>query len=276
MNKLIQTIKLRNISGRWFLGGSHIALVVICLLFYNLQRSALQMIFGFAIGFLTELLFYKYTNKYSKNKIWDRLFSAATETAGLLVLLKSHSWWFYGFLSFITIAAKYLLRKDENNHIFNPTNFSITVALLFFPITMFGAWSDEYMMVIYPMIHVTLFGILAVYLGKTYIVSISYIVSIIFWCMVFFPFHSTSSIVYALGPEFGAIGLIFTWLMITDPRTAPSDKKMQVIYAFSIAFIHIFMRYNQILYSRYISLFIVTLIFYALYLFKSSKRFHTA
>ena len=276
IKKIFESLKNREISGRWFLGGSHVALVVICLIFYNLQRSVPQMIFGFTIGFITEFIFYKFTKKYSTNKVLDRLFSAATETAGLLVLLKSHFWWFYGFLSFITVAAKYLLRKDENNHIFNPTNFSITMGLLFLPINMFGAWPDEYMSVLYPMFHVTVFGILAVYLGKTYIVSITYILSVIFWCMIFFPFHNFSNVVYALGPEFGAVGLIYLWLMITDPKTAPQSKSMQAMYAFVIAFVHILLRYNEFLFSRYIALFIVTLIFYGFYLLRIKHPVTTA
>ncbi|MDD4974874.1 MAG: hypothetical protein PHY93_11020 [Bacteriovorax sp.] len=265
-------IKNREIDGRWFLGGSHITLVIICLLFFSLQRTPIQIAFAILCGLITEYIFYQATSKYEKYMLWDRLFSAFTEVAGLLVLLKSHLWWFYGFLGAVTVAAKYLFRKTEKTHIFNPTNFAITIAVTFFPLHWFGAWPDEYMSSWYPMLHITAFGIIAVWLGRIYIVSIAYILSVIFWCLVFFPINGLASLIYAIGPEFGAIGLIYLWLMITDPKTAPKKYKHQIFYGFSIAFIHILLRYNQYIYSRFVALFIVTLLYYALTLFNETNR----
>jgi hypothetical protein len=263
----LEKIKNRQINGRWFLGGSHITLVIISFIFFHLQRTPVQIVFGVLCGFITEYLFYRLTNKYENNNTWDRLFSSFTEIAGLLVLIKSHLWWFYGALGFMTVAAKYIFRKTKKSHIFNPTNFSITMALTFFPLHWFGAWSDEYMRSWYPMLHISAFGMIAVWLGRTYIVSFVYILSVIFWCLVFFPVHNFSSLVYSIGPEFGAIGLIYLFLMITDPKTAPTKYRPQALYAFTIAFVHIALRYNQYLYSRYVALFIVTLIYYAISFF---------
>lgn len=263
LNKIIN----RQINGRWFLGGSHITLVMISFLFFSLQRTPLQIGFALFCGLVTEFVFYRLTDKYENKIVWDRLFSAFTEVAGLLVLLKSHLWWFYGLLSIITVAAKYLFRKTEKTHIFNPTNFGITTALTFFPLHWFGSWPDEYMRSWYPMVHITAFGIVAVWLGRTMTVSIAYIFSVIFCCFIFYPINDISSLIYAVGPEFGAIGLIYLWLMITDPKTAPKDETHQMIYAFCIAFLHIFLRYNQYLYSRYVALFIVTLVYYGIGLY---------
>lgn len=267
----LKKIRHREINGRWFLGGSHITLVIISLIFYRLQRTPVQIAFGILCTFVAEIIFYRTTNKYAPNKTWDRLFSAFTEVAGLLVLLKSHLWWFYGALGIITVIAKYLFRKTFSTHIFNPTNFAITIALTFFPLYWFGAWPDEYMRSWYPMLHITLFGMIAVWLGRTYVVSLAYIVSVIFWCLIFFPARNISDFVYALGPEFGAIGLIYLFLMITDPKTAPVSYKGQAFYAFAIAFVHIFLRNEQYLYSRYVALFIVTLGYYLLSLFRVQR-----
>lgn len=85
--------------------------------FFGLQRSGLQIVFAYSVGFLTEFLCFKFSQKYKNGKITDRLFSAATESAGLLVLLKSHIWWFYGFFSFIAVSSKYVFRKEDNSHI---------------------------------------------------------------------------------------------------------------------------------------------------------------
>ncbi|MFA6237843.1 MAG: hypothetical protein WC635_10985 [Bacteriovorax sp.] len=267
-NKIIK----REINGRWFLGGSHITLVIISILFFNLQRTALQIGFGLLCGLLTEFIFYKLTDKYGEHQVWDRLFSAFTEVAGLLVLLKSHIWWFYGMTGALTVAAKYLLRKTGKTHIFNPTNFAIMMSLTFLPLHWFGAWPDEFMRDWYPMLHITLFGVIAVWLGRTMTVSLAYIVGVIFFCYLFFPINDLTSLIYALGPEFGSIGLIYLWLMITDPKTAPREHKQQIVYAFAIAFLHIFLRYHQYLYSRYIALFIVTLLYYGISLYSEAAE----
>jgi hypothetical protein len=262
--KLLSKIYNREIDGRWFLGGSHLSLVFISILFFHLPRTPLQIVFGYATGILTEFLLFKFSSKYTNKPFTDRAFSASTETAGLLVLLKSHIWWFYGFLSFLAVASKYTLKKDSNSHIFNPTNFAITLSLILLPTNWFASWADEYMVSLYPMLHVLCFGLIAVWLGRTYVVSISYFVGIVIWVLLFFPINTISKIVYAFGPEFGTIGLIFLFLMITDPKTAPKNFYHQAIYGFTIAFIHIFLRSRQLLYSRYTSLFIVTLIYYFL------------
>ncbi len=262
--KFFHKIKNRDIDGRWFLGGSHFLLVLISLLVFNLQRSFSQIAFGYIVGFMTEYFWFSRSEKYKDINFFDRAFSAATETAGLLVLLKSHIWWFYGFLSFIAVSSKYLLRKDNTRHIFNPTNFAITFSLIILPIHWFGAWPDEFMMSPYPMIQVTIMGMIATWLGRTYIVSVSYVLSLVLWCFVFFPIHSSTEAVYALGPEFGAIGLIYLFLMITDPKTAPKNYLHQVLYGSSISFVHIYLRTMQLLYSRYIALFFITLVYFGL------------
>lgn len=264
-------IKNREISGRWFLGSHHITLILIGLIFYRLQRTPLQILVCLFCGFLTEILFYKFTNKYTENKLWDRLFSTTNAVFGLLLLLKSHLWWFYGVVVVITVTAKYLLRKTQNSHIFNPTNFAIVMVITFFPSHWFASLLDEYMLSWYPMLHVTIFGLLAVWLGRTYVVSFAYILSLIFWCLLFFPVKNFSELILALGPEFGAIGLIFLFLMITDPKTVPYSYKAQAVYAFVIAFIHILLRYEQYLYSRYVALFIVTLAYYLFSIIKEPK-----
>ncbi|MBC7715168.1 MAG: hypothetical protein H7177_17620 [Rhizobacter sp.] len=272
---MIKKLIRREINGRWFLGGSHVTLFIICLVVFELQRSWLQIAFGYFCGLLTEFILYKTSDKYPDNKTFDRLFSAFTEVAGLIILIKSHKWWLYGLLGFFAVVSKYFIRRSNNSHLFNPTNFAIVISLIFLPTSWFGAWADEYMYHWYPMLHVTVLGLIAVWLGRTYTVSFSYILSVIFWCAVFFPLHDLSSVVYAFAPEFGAIGLIFLWLMITDPKTAPASASGQMTYAFSIAFLHIYLRSRQYLYSRYISLFIITLLFYAINVFWFEKRNQT-
>ena len=249
----------KRIDGRWFLTGSHVALIAVSMVFFDLQRTHLQILFCFASVLVTELVFYSSTSKYKAGTWNDRAFSAIAEGAGLLVLLKSHIWWFYGLVGAMAVASKYIIRKDERSHVFNPTNFAIVMAITVFPLYWFDARADEFMVSTYALFHVTAFGIYAVWFGGTWVISISYILSILLLVALFYPMGTLADVIYAFGPEFGTIGLIFLWLMITDPKTAPKQRRFQILYAFMIALIHIALRKYQFLYSRYLALFLVTI-----------------
>ena len=254
--------KIPQIDGRWFLTGSHILLLCVCMINYKLQRSLEQILFSFVCATLTESLLYMTTNKYKQSSIFDRLFSATAEWAGLLILIKSTKWWFYGLMAIIAILSKYIFRRTENSHIFNPTNFAITICICLFPIEWFGVWPDEYMISIYPMIHVFIFGLFAISLAKSWLITLSYFLGLLISLALFFPFNSVSSLVYALGPELGAVSLIFMFLMITDPKTSPRTHKLQFVYGFGIAFFHIYLRQKEYFYSRFVSIFAMTIIYY--------------
>ncbi len=266
MNKIkknfFKRIVHREVDGRWFLTGSHILLVLGTMLFYGLQRTYLQIFFGMFCAIALELILFRFSDKYKNTKSSDRIFSAAAECAGLLVLLKSHLWWFYGAVAVMAVASKYVFRASQDRHLFNPTNFAITASISFFPIYWFAAWPDEYMVHWYPMLHVTLFGIAAVWLAKSWIISLAYLFGVFFSLQIFYEPKNLSDLVYTFGPELGTVGLIFLFLMITDPKSSPRKVGQQIIYGALIAFIHIFLRYQEFLYSRYIALFGVTLLYY--------------
>lgn len=252
----------REVDGRWFLTGSHILLVISTMAFYGLQRTYLQIFFGMFCAISLELLLFRLSDKYKNTKSTDRIFSAAAECAGLLVLLKSHLWWFYGAVALMAVGSKYLFRASQERHLFNPTNFAITASIAFFPIYWFAAWPDEYMVHWYPMLHVTLFGVTAVWLAKSWIISLAYMIGTFLSLNMFYGPKNLSEFVYTVGPEVGTVGLIFVFLMITDPKSSPRKVSHQIIYGMAIAFIHILLRYQEFLYSRYIALFVVTLLYY--------------
>lgn len=255
----------RRLDGRWFLGGSHLALLAVSMVFFRLQRDPPQVLVGFAAALLTEGILYSVTRKYPRGRISDRCFSAATEAAGLLILLRSHELWFYGLVSVLAVGSKYVFRRDDGRHIFNPTNFAIVFALAVFPPHWFAAWSDEYMRHWYPMLHVTAFGMMAVWLADSWRITMAYVVGLIAALLVAFPFSSLSDVVYAVGPELGVASLIFMFLMATDPKTSPREPRSQIVYGLAIAVGHVWLRAHEVLYSRYISLFVITLIWYLLF-----------
>lgn len=247
------------IDGRWFLGGSHLTLLFISITFFNLQRSAFQIISAYLTAAVIEFAFYRLTDKNKNRSTGDVLFSSATIAAGLLILVKSTYSWFYIPMSAVAIGSKYILKRADDAHMFNPTNFAIVAMFAFIPRQYFELRGDEFNISFYPMLHVCIFGCLAVYFGKTWRVTLSYFLSIITISLIISDLYD-ESFVYLLGPEIGAIGLIFMFLMITDPKTCPREPRYQVLFGISVGSLLYVLRWFEFYYAHYLSLFIILLI----------------
>lgn len=250
---------MKKFDGRWFLGGSHLTLLLVCIFFYNLQRSPLQIVSAYITGFLIELAFYSLTDKNKERSLFDCLFSSATEAAGLLILVKSTYDWFYIPMTAVAVGSKYFLKKDTKSHLYNPTNFAIVAMFALVPRRFFELRGDEFNISFYPMLHVLVFGVFAVFYGKTWRVTVSYLVTI---CLLSFLLSVTlgESFIYLLGPEISAIGLIFMFLMITDPKTTPKENVHQYAFGSAVAILLYLLRMNEFYYAHYIALFLVILI----------------
>lgn len=247
------------IDGRWFLGGSHVTLLLISYFFYDLQRTPFQIFSAYVAAFCTEIFFFHVTKKNSHRTIGDSLFSAATEAAGLLILVRSSFQFAYVIFAIVAVASKYALRLDERRHMFNPTNVAIVTGLVLIPRVYFEVRSDDFSLGLYPILHVFLFGTVAVYLGRTWMVTLSYITTAF---AISFASHlaTDQSLIYFIGPELGAIGFIFMFLMITDPRTTPSSKIGQAVFGSAVAVVLYVLRAYEVLYAHFLALFLVTLI----------------
>lgn len=246
-------------DGRWFLGGSHVLLFLVAWFFFGLQRGIEQILWGYLFTLATEFILYKVTDKYKGKSVWDRMFSAATEISGLIILIRSGHNFFYAITGPMAVMSKYLFRVNKNQHLFNPTNFAIVSGLCLFPATTFNLLTDEYARNTYPLIHVTVLGILAVWRGKTWPVTVGYLGMMLLYSLVHSLFVP-GSFIYWFGPEIGAIGLIFLFLMITDPKTTPASISGKFVFGISVAVAKIILKEFEIIYPQFLALFIVTLI----------------
>lgn len=251
--------RIAKIDGRWFLGGSHLTLLIVSIVYFNLARSPFQIVTAYLAAVTIELLLHRFTNKTKHRGTLDVMFSAATEAAGLLILVKLNHPYAYAFMSAVAVASKYLLRIDEKRHAFNPTNFAIIASLIFIPNESIEVRSDEFNLTYYAIGHVIFFGIFAVKLGGTWRVSASYFCSVLVLSGLLSLVHNESWIYY-LGPELGAIGMIFMFLMITDPKTTPKSHLLQVFYGASVGLVLYVLRYFEVFYAHFLALFVVTLV----------------
>lgn len=254
---------LKRIEGRWFLFGSHLTLFAVAMAHYHLPRSAVQVALAYVVAIATELGLHFWLKKYPKATTWDRTLSAASEAAGLLLLVRSTLWYYYAIACFVAVAGKYVFTRHDSVHVFNPTNFAIIAGLALLPINTFELNPDEYSISTYAIFHVMAFGILAVSFGGTYLVTIGYYLGLL-GCALFAKTFTTTGWVGTLYPELGAFGTIFAFLMITDPRTTPARQSYRFLFGIAVAVGVIALRAMQVSFPNFVALFLVTLATFAL------------
>src|SRR5581483_2064845 len=173
----------------------------------------------------------------------------------LSLLLRADEPWIHALAGVIAIGSKFVLRLD-GKHIFNPAGFAIvvllfaatshvwispgawgsaawTVALLcFFAILVLGAARRADIAIFFLGTHAALLFARAIWLGDPFTI----------------PLHQLQS---------GSL-LIFTFFMISDPRTSPDSRLGRFIFAASIAalahYMAFFMQMRPALYVALIAL----------------------
>jgi Na+-transporting NADH:ubiquinone oxidoreductase subunit NqrB len=216
------------------------------LLFYGVQRVEFQ--WNLLIGIV--MIIVSIGTQYVFEKFWLKADhfnwkSALATSLSLNLILRTQNLIGAIAISFFAIASKFIL-KWNSKHIFNPSNIAIVAALLLgqdFWVSP-GQWGS---MSLFLFLILGL-GFLIITKSKRWDISLSFI--LFYAAMVFarafwlgdplaVPIHHLKS---------GTLW-VFTFFMITDPRTTPSSYKGRLILAFCVAFISFiihfqFYRYN--------------------------------
>lgn len=159
------------------------------------------------------------------------LLSAVVTSLGLSILLRADSLWVHPLIAMLAIAAKFLLRI-RGKHLFNPANLGVVVAVTLLPGTWIspGQWGSDWLAAVwFIVLGVTVtrragrFDIAWAFLAA----YVSLLVARIFWLDMRWA---------VLGNQLsnGAL-LLFTFFMITDPRTTPDARTMRLVYAALVA-----------------------------------------
>jgi len=181
---------------------------------------------AFAGCILTQLFWIK-TRKLNPNSILSALISAL----GLCLLLKVNAWyWMFG-AAVLTISSKFLVRYD-GKHIFNPTNFGIILVLVLgLGWVSPGQWGSNLLIAVFLFFSAAtiLFGV------KRWDVALTFLLTL-FVLEVFRSYlYLGWPIDFVLHKFSNGTLLLFTFFMITDPRTAPNHRKARIIWACSLA-----------------------------------------
>jgi hypothetical protein len=159
-------------------------------------------------------------------------FSVLISAMSLCLLLKVNHWGVSVLAAFITVASKYIFRFRQK-HIFNPSAIGIVAAIYLTGDAWLspGQWGSN---------TVILFG--AITLGTIVVtrvqkldVSLAFLftfVGLLWWRQVYVLGWPTDHFMHSVST--GSL-LLFTFFMISDPRTAPNHPIARILWAVAIA-----------------------------------------
>ena len=191
-----------------------------------------------AAGLATQLLFEFIQHKFSFTSpgFWSKFYngckSALITAFGLCLLLKTNLWYVCILAAFISIAGKYIFRYRKK-HLFNPSALGIAITILLTGNAWIspGQWGND----IVIMFGVCCLGFIVVTKVQKLDVSIAFLGTYILllfarqvlylgWPLDFFIQSITT----------GSL-LLFSFFMISDPKTAPDHKIARILWAVIIA-----------------------------------------
>lgn len=188
-----------------------------------------------------------------------------TALAIAMLLYYNDTLWPVAFATSVAIASKYVFRVQcgsATRHVFNPSNFGITVTLLSFPwiglvppwqflTEVDGMWDWAIPAIIF---------LLGTYLNALFTKRIPLIVA---WLASFLIQALVRSVFFGerfaelLGPATGVPAMVFTFYMAPDPATTPNRLRGQIAFGASIGLLYGALVIFHVVYGLFIALTIV-------------------
>src|SRR6476659_906003 len=198
--------------------------------------------YGISIGGC--LLFQSIADSFSKKRVFtiaefDRWgLSVLISAMSLCLLLKTNHWYISLLAAFLTVVSKYLFRFNRK-HVFNPSAFGI-IATIFLSKDAWlspGQWGSNAVI----FFAATILGIIVVTRVQKLDVSLSFLLTFIFllyWRQVYVLGWPMDYFIHSIST--GSL-LLFTFFMISDPRTSPNHPLARIIWAVLIAFLSFYL-----------------------------------
>jgi Na+-transporting NADH:ubiquinone oxidoreductase subunit NqrB len=173
------------------------------------------------------------------NQPLSSLLSCLISAISLCLLCRSHSLWVLALTSFLSIASKFTL-KLNGKHFFNPTNFGILVTLTLTQKLWVspGQWGDAVML----MAWISLMGMAVVYSAARFDITFTFLVSFCFLLMARVIYLGQPWAVLFHQINNGSL-LLFSFFMISDPRSTPNHKLGRILFALLVAFLTFYFRF---------------------------------
>jgi Na+-translocating ferredoxin:NAD+ oxidoreductase RnfD subunit len=161
-------------------------------------------------------------------------FSACTTAIGVVLMMVATQLWIYFAAVAAGLIQKHLLRIG-GKHLFNPSNFALVFALLFFyhdAHIVLGQLGDERWLSGI----VLLLGAVILYRVRRLLIPLVFILSYLLCQFLLIVQYDPMMLMEDILLRFYSVSfIVFILFMLTDPRTTPSHWAMQSIFAFLVA-----------------------------------------
>src|SRR6187549_1295884 len=190
------------------------------------------------------------TKRLLKPKEFDRWgFSVLISAMSLCLLLKTNDWYVSLLATFLTVSSKYIF-KWKSKHLFNPSAFGIVAIILLTKDAWLspGQWGSNAVI----FIGVITFGTIVVTRVQKLDVSLAFLltfIGLLYWRQAYVLGWPMDYFIHSVST--GSL-LLFTFFMISDPRTSPNHPIARIIWAVLIAAVSFYLasfkwKYNTII-----------------------------
>jgi enediyne biosynthesis protein E5 len=185
---------------------------------------------------------------------WPVLASAYISGISVGILVRSPAYWPYVVCAIVAIMSKYVLRVS-GRHVWNPSNFSISVLLFLAPETV-AALSIQWGNYLLPMLVIWLLGSFIIARLHRFHITGTYVACFILFA-VLRSFITGSPWQSEVAPLTGPMYQLFIFFMITDPKTTVRSKMWQCIVVGIVALVEMILRLADVVYAPFYALFLV-------------------
>jgi enediyne biosynthesis protein E5 len=200
---------------------------------------------------------------------WPNLASAYITGISVGILVRSPALWPYAVCAIVSIMSKYVLRV-KGRHIWNPSNFGISVLLFLAPETV-ASLSIQWGNYLLPMVVIWILGSIIIWRVRRFHITATYVA-----CFIVFAFlrsHLTGSPWQSeIAPITGPMYQLFIFFMITDPKTTVRSKFWQCVVVAVVALAEMILRLLHVVYAPFYALFLVGPVALLIQLWRDSRR----
>jgi Na+-translocating ferredoxin:NAD+ oxidoreductase RnfD subunit len=145
--------------------------------------------------------------------------------------------------------------RFRGRHLWNPTNFGVSAVVFLAPATV-AVLSIQWGNVVAPMAVIWILGAAITWkVGRLHI-SATYVGSFLLFSLVRAAITGTPWLAN-VAPITGPMYQLFTFFMVTDPKTTVRSKWGQCVVVFIVAFVEMLLRLNEVVYAPFYALFVV-------------------
>lgn len=171
---------------------------------------------------------------------WTSLRSALISSLGLLLLIRSQSNALLIGAIVVAISSKFLLRY-QGKHFFNPTNFALALILIFSKNAWVSPaqWGEEVLIAAW----IILLGIVVTQRSLRTDISFSFLVCYLLFFSIRVSYLGQPYTVFFHQLKNGSL-LLFTFFMISDPKSTPDHPSGRVLFSFLVAALAYFIKFH--------------------------------